>query len=237
MEIRQIAYKMQCDHVVELDIAVAESGQMTYKIILIDDHDIVREGLTTILSATDEFKVVGSYSGISEALTSSQLTDCDLIISDICIPGEDVFQLVADADKSRKSKLNIMYITAYVSETNISRVTRSQSCGLLEKTAAPQVLLEGIRKACHGEVFYTPRVAHLIALGTQPTFIFERLSRREVEIFTLLAEGLTIATVAKKLFISPKTVEKHKYTLMQKLELPNMQALVRYAVREGVVAP
>lgn len=209
------------------------------RVALVDDHQLVRDGLKSILLSIGDVKVVGEAGDGYEAIKLCASQDIDVVIMDIAMSGLNGL----DATKritGKHPETNVLILSMYDSEEYIARSMQHGARGYLLKNAQPQEFENAIRKVASGGVYLSPEIGeqmrrHLInqrPIGDS----LQLLSARQREILQAIAEGKSTRDIAELLSISPKTVETHRGHLMQKLDIHDIAGLVRYAVKHGLVA-
>jgi DNA-binding NarL/FixJ family response regulator len=206
------------------------------KIVIADDHAIVREGLKRIVSSAEGLEVVGEAANGIEALQRVRELQFDVLMLDLSMPGRSGMELIKLA-KAEKPRLRILVLSMHQEMQYAVRAIKSGASGYLTKESAPALLEQAIRKIAAGGAFISAEVAEQLALGAMPgsaAIPHESLSNREFEVFRLLAAGVSVTGIAGQLNLSVKTVSTHKANLMQKMSLNNSSELVRYAIRHGL---
>lgn len=204
------------------------------RILIADDHNIVRSGLKQIIATDKDLEVVGEAGQGSEVLSKLQQGGIDLLLTDLSMPGISALDLISRA-RAEAPKVPIIVLSMHNESQLVSRVLRAGAAGYVTKSSDPATLLAAIRKVAMGGRFIDPCLVEAIVFGTPedapPHAI---LSDREYEVLQLLARGLSLAEIGSKLFVSAKTVSTHKARMMQKLDINNNADLVRYALRHGM---
>lgn len=212
------------------------------RILLADDHTVVRDGLRLVLDAQPDIEVIAEAGDGAEAVQKALDTNVDLAILDVAMPRMTGVQAVAELHK-RRPKLRFLILSMYDDERYFFEALKAGASGYVLKSAANRDLVEAIRAAMRGEPFLYPKaVTALIrdylerARGGEDV-PEDPLTPREREIVKLIAEGHTSDEIAKILVISPKTVERHRANVLEKLGMRNRVDLTRYAIRRGLVEP
>ncbi len=211
------------------------------RILVADDHTLVRQGLKKILESQPGWEVIAEAGDGREALRQTLERQPDVIILDIAMPRlngvEAVQQIVRRVPAAR-----VLVLSMYVDEAYVTRTIRAGALGYLLKDSADVDLIRAVSAVANGKSFFSPAVARIILDegGRQlaergATDRYDTLSEREREVFQLIAEGMTNKEVADALHISPATVETHRARLMEKLDVHSTAELVLCAVRKGVI--
>ncbi|MEY4711568.1 MAG: hypothetical protein RIS88_1018 [Pseudomonadota bacterium] len=206
------------------------------RILLADDHAIVREGLKQILAAVPDFQVVGEAADGSQVMQRVRETDFDLLLLDLSMPGRSGMELIRLV-KAEKPKVRILVLSMHQEAQYAVRAIKSGASGYLTKESASAELEQALRKIAGGGAYVTADVAQQLALGAMPgheAAPHEALSPREFEVFRQLVAGGSVTAIAQALHLSVKTVSTHKTHLMDKLGVHNPAELVRYAIRHGL---
>ncbi|HZY15461.1 MAG TPA: response regulator transcription factor [Ramlibacter sp.] len=212
---------------------------MSIRIVLADDHAIVREGLKRIVCEVADFAVAGEAADGTEVMQAVRGLDFDVLVLDLSMPGRSGMELIKLV-KADKPRLKILVLSMHQEAQYAVRAIKSGASGYLTKESAPGQLEQAIRKIAGGGAWISAEVAEQLALGAMPggaALPHESLSDREFEVFRLLVAGEAVSAIAHKLNLSVKTVSTHKANLMQKLGLSNATELVRYALKHGLTDP
>jgi DNA-binding NarL/FixJ family response regulator len=212
---------------------------MSVRIVLADDHAIVREGLKRIVSEVQDFAVAGEAADGTQVMQIVRSLEFDVLVLDLSMPGRSGMELIKLV-KAEKPRLRILVLSMHQETQYAVRAIKSGASGYLTKESAPAQLEQAIRKIAAGGAYISAEVAEQLALGAMPgndAPPHASLSDREFEVFRLLVAGDAVSDIAGKLNLSVKTVSTHKSNLMQKLGLGNHTELVRYALKHGLADP
>ena len=202
------------------------------RIVIADDHTIVREGLKQILSAAPELAVAGEAQNGHEVMQRVRELDFDLLLLDMSMPGKSGTDLIKQV-KSEKPKLRILVLSMHEEEQYAVRAIKAGASGYLTKESASAQLVSAIRKVAAGGAFISSAVAEQLALGAMPGAEgppHSALSDREFQVLKLLVSGKTVSEIAEGLNLSVKTISTHKTRLMQKMNISSQADLIRYAL-------
>lgn len=213
---------------------------MTIRLLVVDDHAVVRSGLRMLLENERDVEIVGEASSASEAMEVALKLRPMVILMDIGLP--DLSGIDATREiKKRTPDISIVALTIHEDEEYFFKMLEAGASGYVPKRAAPEELITAIRAAATGQVYLYPSLAKLLvrdfldggrAAGEQTS---SDLTDREQEVLTYLAEGANNSEIATSLVISPKTVARHRENIMRKLNLHSRAELVRYAIRKGII--
>ena len=205
------------------------------RVLLADDHELVRAGVRRVLEATGGMTVVGEASRGDEALALMEQLEPDLLLLDLHMPGGDGFEVLRKA-RDTGGGTRILVLSLHVQAEYVARAVREGADGYLSKDLAVQELAEAIRSVMSGRPYYSAPAAEALsqALRGDPRPL-DRLTPREREVLVGIARGLTSKEIAAEFDISARTVETHRAALMRKLELRSIALLTQLAIREGLV--
>ena len=209
------------------------------KVLIVDDHDLMREGIRALLEKDSAFSVVGEAGDGQEAIRLVQSEQPDVVLMDLSLPGIGGLE-ATEAILADNPDVKVVILTQYDNREYIRRAVRIGAHGYLLKRTVSDQLKEAIRAVFRGERYLHPKVAgELVDMVTSGETLeeddYERLTRREKQVFALLAEGRTSREIAKYLGISLKTAMSHRTNLMGKLNLHSRADLIKYAIRKGVI--
>ena len=206
------------------------------RLLVADDHKLVRDGLKQILAAAPGIEVAAEASNGDEALALVKGNDFDLALVDMSMPGLSGIQLIKRL-KLERPKLLILVLSMHGETQYAARALKAGASGYLTKDSASEQLVGAIRKVAAGGVYLTDAAAASLMRNpsAQDLPLHEQLSDREFEIFRLLAAGQRPTEIAQQLRLSVKTVSTHKTRILEKLNLGNAAELVRYALEHGLL--
>ncbi len=214
---------------------------MTIRLLLVDDHAVVRSGLKMLLDSESDVEIVGEAGTAAEALQVAAEVRPDVILMDIGLPDKSGIEATREI-KRRFEKMSVVALTIHEDEEYFFKMLEAGASGYVPKRAAPEELLNAIRAAATGEVYLYPSLAKLLVKDylsqerpADEKSNLDGLTEREHEVLTYLAEGKSNEEISKSLVISPKTVERHRDNIMHKLNLHSRSELVRYAIRKGII--
>jgi two-component system response regulator NreC len=216
---------------------------MTIRLLLVDDHQVVRSGLRMLLDTEGDVEIVGEAGTARDAIRAVGEAKPDVVLMDIGLPD------MSGIDATREIKriypdVAVVALTIHEDEEYFFKMLEAGAGGYVPKRAAPDELLTAIRAAAKGEVYLYPSMAKLLVRGylsqdrpDEGVAAFDGLTDREQEVLRAVAEGATNDEIAGALVISPKTVARHRENIMQKLGMHSRSELVRYAIRKGIIKP
>jgi DNA-binding NarL/FixJ family response regulator len=206
------------------------------RIVMADDHAIVREGLKRIVSEVPDMQVVGEAADGAQVLKCVREIEFDLLVLDLSMPGRSGMELIK-LIRSEKPRLRMLVLSMHQEQQYAVRAIKSGANGYLNKESATDQLAQAIRKIAGGGAYVTPEVAEQLAMGAMPdaqTLPHQSLSDREFEVFRQIVAGVSVTDIASALNLSVKTISTHKSNLMHKMGLNNPSELVRYALQHGL---
>jgi DNA-binding NarL/FixJ family response regulator len=211
------------------------------KVVLADDHTIVRKGLRSLLDGEQDMDVIGEAGDGREAIELVAHLKPHVVVMDIGMPVLNGLEATRRILK-KHPETKVLILTMHTNEEYVFEILRAGASGYIIKKAAPTELVSAIRAIKQGESFLSPSISkkvideYLLRAGEEgKEDVFELLTNREREVLQLIAEGYSTREIAEKLFVSAKTVETHRSNLMKKLDLHGTADLTRYAVRKGIV--
>jgi two-component system nitrate/nitrite response regulator NarL len=209
------------------------------KVLVVDDHPVVRKGLQTCLAREDRLKVVGEASDGDEALRKTRALDPDIVLLDIDLPRMNGLMVTEQLRKERP-QVKVLVVSVHTNREFIFRIIQSGAHGYISKVAPPEELVRAIETVCGGEAFFSPEIARaalnqfVITGGKQEPFV--QLTTREREVLALIAEGRSNKEVANRLGIGVRTIETHRERIMRKLKIHTIAGLTRFAIQNGIIS-
>jgi DNA-binding NarL/FixJ family response regulator len=207
------------------------------RIVIADDHTIVREGLNQLLAAAGDFEVVGEARDGHEVMKLVRGLDFDVLLTDMSMSGKSGVELIKQV-KSEKPRLRILVLTMHEEHQYAVRAIRAGASGYLTKDSASAQLVSALRKVAGGGAYISSAVAEQLALNAMPGAEgppHAALSDREFQVFRMIAEGKSVSDIAERLNLSVKTVSTHKANLMQKMNISTTGEIIRYAIAHNLV--
>ena len=207
------------------------------KILIADDHAIVREGLKQIVADTSDMVVAGEAVNGQEVLEQVQKEDWDLILLDISMPGRGGIDTLKEL-KIEKPKLPVLVLSMYPEEQYAIRALKAGASGYLTKESAPEELIEAIRKVSKGRKYISESLAETLAFHVGADFempLHETLSDREYQVMLMIATGETVKEIANKLSLSVKTISTNRVRALSKMGMKNNAEITYYAIKHGLV--
>jgi len=213
-----------------------------YQILIAEDHTILREGLRALLSAHDEFRIKGEAQDGREALQSVEKLRPDLVLMDLSMPRTNGLEAIKDIKKGHP-EVKVIALTVHKTEEYIVAALDAGADGYVLKDANHSELVMAMKTVLKGKRYLSPGISEKVIQGYldgrkgyKASTAWDTLTQREREILKLIAEGYKNKDVADYLYISLKTVEKHRANLMRKLDLHNAAALTAFAIEKGLVS-
>jgi len=207
------------------------------KVLIADDHPIVRQGLRQILSEIPDMKVAGEAVNAQETLDQVRAGDWDVLVLDITMPGRSGFDILKELNHSQPD-LPVLVLSAHAEEQFAVRVLKTGASGYLTKENAPAELIKAIRKVVGGGKYVSRNLAETLAAGLNATSDGPRhkaLSDREFQVMQMMAGGKTLAEIAEVLSLSAKTVSTYRTRLLEKMNLKTNAEIIRYAIENGLI--
>lgn len=212
---------------------------MSIRILLADDHGVIRAGLRALLAGFPDMNVVGEAIDGSDVLGKSIELKPDIVLMDLSMPnlgGIEATRLL----QQRASNVRVLILTVHEDESLLKEVIRAGAAGYVVKRAAQEDLIHAIRVVARGDLYVHPSLTRALFAESSPSAAFtasgsETLSLREIEVLQLLAKGYTNRQIAEQLSLSPRTVEGHRANLSAKLGLRSRVELVEYAEKHGLM--
>ncbi len=214
---------------------------MTARVLLADDHAVLRAGLRLLLTSTNEYEVVGEAASGTETLSLAEQLQPDLILLDLSMPALGGLDALP-ALRKLVPTARILILTMHDDPQYLRQALKQGACGYILKKAADSELLSAMRAVLHGDVYVQPSMTRILLEDmlpeSQPAHkedVWGSLSEREQEVLKMVALGYTSAEIAEQLSLSAKTVETYRARGMEKLDLRTRAALVKFALQEGLI--
>lgn len=201
-----------------------------YKILVADDHSILREGLKLMLAEYPDLDLIGAAATGDQILDWIKIEVPDLLISDLSMPGKPVFE-VLDVIQKKYPSVKTLVVSMHDTPEYVLKAIRLGVAGYLTKYSAKEELVKAIRCILNGESYYSNEIAQVVLKGSlkdeQGDQRFQELSKRELEVLECLSDGLSSKEIGEKLFISERTVSNHRAHILEKTEVRNTAELIR----------
>lgn len=207
------------------------------KLLIADDHTVVREGLRQIVSETNDMVIAGEASNGQEVLDQVRKGECDVVLLDISLPGRSGLDILKQL-KSERPTLPMLVLTMYPEEQYAVRAFKAGASGYLTKNSSPVELIAAIRKVISGGKYINPSLAEKLAFEVEidsKSPLHERLSNREYQVMCMIASGKTVGEIAEELSLSVKTISTNRAKILVKMNLRNNAEIMRYAIKNNLV--
>jgi len=205
------------------------------RVVLADDHELVRSGIKALLSMVDGVEVIAEAADGGELVSLVDNMRPDLVMTDISMPGMDGITAISQIH-SRHPEIRILVLSMYDTVDFVKRAVASGACGYLMKDAPPFELEQAVRSVMTMGNYFSPAIAQRLLQPSEPT-ASDELTQRQLEILKLIAQGRASKEIAFELGLSPKTVDVHRARIMDRLQLNDIASLTLYAVRKGLIKP
>ena len=205
------------------------------RVVLADDHDLVRSGIKALLSMLDGVEVIAEAKDGRELITLVDSLAPDVVMTDISMPVMDGITAIAEIH-ARHPEVRVLVLSMYDTVDFVKRAVANGACGYLMKDSPPFELEQAMRSVMATGSYFSPAIAQRLLQPSEPT-ADDELTHRQVEILKLIAQGRASKEIAYELGLSPKTVDVHRARIMERLRLNDIASLTLYAVRKGLVKP
>jgi two-component system response regulator NreC len=218
------------------------------RLLIADDHSVVREGIRLVLKSSPEYRIVAEAEDGEQAVRLAQQHKPDVVMMDISMPGLNGIEATSMI-KAQNPDIKVVVLTVHEDEEYVYQILRAGASGYVLKSAGKKEIFAAIKSAISGERFFSPGISKIIIDGFArrakdldvrrdhpPAQPGNQLTRRETEVLRYIAQGYTNRKIAEALFLSIRTVNTHRTNLMQKLDIHDTARLVRYAIEAGLVA-
>jgi DNA-binding NarL/FixJ family response regulator len=207
------------------------------KILIADDHPIVRKGLKQILAETPNIIVAGEANNGAEVLKKVLKNEYDMVLLDISMPGRDGIDTLKEL-KDLKPNLPVLILSIHPEDQYAMRVLRAGAYGYLTKESAPEELISAIRTVSLGRKYISPSVAEQLVFNLDNNAEkrpHDKLSDREYQVMHMIASGKTVKEISEDLSLSVKTISTYRARILEKMKMKNIAELIRYAIKNGLV--
>lgn len=207
------------------------------RVVLCDDHALVRRGIRDTLTEAVDLRVVGEASDYGELREVLRNTTCDVLLLDINLPGRDGLDVLTTL-KAEGMPIKVLMVSMYPEDQYAIRSLRAGASGYVNKAGDPMLLINAVRTVAAGRKYVTPEIAQMLvdSLTHEPTqALHNTLSDREMQTLLKIASGKRLSDIADELMLSPKTVSVYRARVLEKLKLANNAELTVYAIRSGLV--
>jgi two-component system, NarL family, invasion response regulator UvrY len=208
------------------------------RILIVDDHTVVRRGLKQILSEESDMSVVGEAHNAQEMLTLVRKQQCDVVVADISMPGRSGLDVLKELKQDRP-KLPVLVLSMHPEDQYAVRALKLGASGYMTKESAPEELVKAIRKVVSGGRYVSPSLAEKLALDLAvdtDRSPHETLSEREHQVFSMIARGKTVKEIADELALSVKTISTYRTRILEKMAMKNNAELIHYAISNRLVS-
>lgn len=208
------------------------------KIILVDDHELIREGLKKILNKESDIEVIGEAANADEMFDLLNNNEVDLIVLDISLPGRSGLDLISDI-KNQFDNKKILILSMHPEERFAVRALRAGASGYLTKGSSSKFFIEALRKIKNGGKYISAELAEHLAFELEVDHdkpLHELLSNREFEVMRLIAEGRAVSEIAETLCISVNTVTSYRSRIMEKMKMKSNAEIIRYAIEQELIS-
>lgn len=208
------------------------------KIILVDDHELIREGLKKVIAKESDIEVVGEASKADEMFELLSNNDIDIVVLDITLPGRSGLDLI-DEIKTQWPDSKVLILSMHPEDRFAVRALKAGASGYLTKGTASKSLIEALRKIDDGRKYISPTLAEHLALELDIDHnkpLHENLSNREFEVMRLIAEGKPVSEIAEMLCISVNTVTSYRSRIMEKMKMKSNAEIIRYSIEQKLIS-
>lgn len=207
------------------------------KVLIADDHAVVRQGLRQILTETADMTMAGEAANGLEALDRARAGEYDVLVLDLTMPGRSGFDILKEL-RAEKSKLPVLILSMHAEEQFAVRLLKAGASGYLNKESAPDELVKAIRKVVSGGRYVSPALAEKLAFemdSDSDGLLHDSLSDREFQVLRMMAAGQTVKEIATELALSVKTISTYRARILEKMNLRTNAELIHYAIQNQLV--
>ncbi len=207
------------------------------KILIADDHAVVRQGLRQILAGEPDMITFGEASDAREVLQNVYEQDWDIVILDITMPDRSGLDVLGELKRMRP-KLSVLVLSVHPEEQYAIRTLKSGADGYITKRSAPAELVKAVRKVIEGGKYVSPALAEKLAIALKTEYekpLHETLSDREYQVMCMIASGKSIKEIAKELYLNTRTIRTHRARILEKMKMKSNAELIHYALKNRLV--
>jgi two-component system, NarL family, invasion response regulator UvrY len=214
-----------------------KSSKKNIRVLIADDHEIIRQGFKKILSETDDMTVIGEANNGNEVIKFIKKTDVDVVVLDFDMPHKNGLDTLIEL-KTLKPKLPVLILSIFSEEHYGTRFLKAGASGYMGKASASDQLVLAVRKVASGGTYISPALTDKLVAGLNNNFdkaLHESLTDREFQVFRMLAEGKKLTDIAEELFLSVNTISTYRTRILDKMEMENNASIIHYAIKNGLI--
>jgi len=214
-----------------------KSAKKNIRVLIADDHEIIRQGFKKILSETDDMTITGEATNGNEVIKFIKKTEVDVVVLDFDMPQKNGLDTLIEL-KMLKPKLPVLILSIFSEEHYGTRFLKAGASGYMGKASASDQLVLAVRKVANGGTYISPALTDKLVAGLNSNSdkaLHESLTDREFQVFRMLAEGKKLTDIAEELFLSVNTISTYRTRILEKMEMENNASIIHYAIKNGLV--
>jgi two-component system, NarL family, invasion response regulator UvrY len=214
-----------------------KSSKKNIRVLIADDHEIIRQGFKKILSETDDLTVIGEANNGNEVIKFIKKTDVDVVVLDFDMPHKNGLDTLIEL-RTLKPKLPVLILSIFSEEHYGTRFLKAGASGYMGKASASDQLVLAVRKVASGGTYISPALTDKLVAGLNNNSdkpLHESLTDREFQVFRMLAEGKKLTDIAEELFLSVNTISTYRTRILDKMEMENNASIIHYAIKNGLI--